>query len=116
MADTTCAAVCSVYAARASCAEPEPPVSCTAPTSTSSSGHARSTSPFSPAAKQVRFSRRENASAAIMSPTTSGASTKTRSLTTATAFSSRAKLGVEALRSTNTVPGRAAWTNPRSSK
>ena len=50
------------------------------------------------------------------SATTSGASMDARSLTMATAFSSRAKLGVEADKSTSTVCGDAACTMPFSSK
>ena len=51
-----------------------------------------------------------------MSRTTKGASTITRSLTVATAFISRAKLGVVGLRSSSTAPSGAFWMMPSSPK
>ena len=115
-AEITWAVVCSVYAARASCAEPAPPVSCTVPAIASSTGRASATASSSPPTKHTRLSRSPNASARATSTTTSGASTDMRSLTTATAFSSRAKLGVDADRSMSSAPFPAACTSPCSSK
>ena len=51
-----------------------------------------------------------------MSSRAMGASTNPKSLTVATAPSSRAKPGVDAEKSMSTAPGCADWTNPPSSK
>ena len=88
----------------------------TEPATASSTGRAAASASSSPAAKHTRLPLSENASARTGSTTASGASTATRSLTAATALSSRAKPGVEGDRSTSSVPAAAACTRPPSSK